>query len=308
MEPLWYEKEKQHDEREEKKKRFQDTPIVRELSELKRDTSITGPWEFVSNHKRYKVVYKASDRQYDPVSQISKFTHGEALQFEMGRFITDDPDVVDFLISMREFGNMFIAAFNVDRYKESRRENFGVSLKGDYGDYPKEPIPPTRRMTEEEEVGYLTQDVPEDFVVDSSEEVWPEETRPKIHTPSPEEVDNLLSTPYSPPANEKVDKLEERMQKMELILDALSDKLLTPKKLPEELTIDNVEAHTEQDEYYEEEPKKTFECKKCGKKGFTSGNAVREHRRSGECNRILARKLQREMAGAGVHTGMRTAR
>jgi len=294
MEELWYNREKESNERlkylasqDERLAQLSKTKVTSKLSDFTKDFSVTGPWMFVSNIKNLKIVYQASSRSFDAVTHISTYNRGTAIQFQMGRFVTDDPRVVDFLLSKSTFGSKFVAAFNVEEYKNSRRATLGMDLKETEPEVEEEYMPETIELSEEE---LAELDTPQGMLIEEDPE-RPYHMVPKSLS-TPETLRKALEEPYVPAPEDRVTKLEGKLAKLESMLEVLVERTLDKNETPEPM------ASTE---------KKGYTCNRCGMDGFTSGAEVARHRRTGECNRVLAERLA-QGAVRDVHTGMVRAR
>lgn len=305
MEELWYEKEKKLKER----KLFADDILVRTEDEL---FDSPDKWEFVSNLKKLKIVIEPSTRTIDSTSGVSTLHPGRYVEFRMGRFVTDDPGMVDFLLSKPECGSMFIPGFNIDDYKKQRRIALGLEEVDETASVTRKERPrlnlpsrnlETRELSVEERKAFDSDSDLSKYIGSTDEKESEVESESAIVMPDPQEMQRVLSTPYKPNPNERVDKMEDRLDKIENLLMNIAEKFQEPEPIPagvEEME-DVKEAFVVGDG--------RFKCTKCGAIGFDSPNAVTQHRKSGECNRFLARKLASEglVRPVTVRTGMTTA-
>lgn len=290
MEELWYKKEEDENayvSREQERREAANKPLIANVDEFIQGDISEGPWMFVSNIKNLRIVMSPSWRETDPVTKQSTYHQGKTIQFKVGRFHARSPQEVDFLISKRDFGSKFLAGFNIDEYRAWRRDVLGMPSREKPAMEKELSEVPVRELDVEEVGGYNTEElIGASDTIDSVK-------GSSIILPTSEETADLLAKPYSPPANERVEQLEDRMVKMEALMQAVADKILAP---------------TEEAPVEEPEPMEEYvgiRCRKCGQEGFTSGNAVAQHRKNGECNRNIARKLASENAPQ-MTTGMST--
>jgi len=309
MEELWYEKEKEQNAmrgslmaQEKRRNLYEQKEVTKRLDDFTVDTSVVGPWMFVSNIRNHKIVYKASSRVYDPTTQISTYKSGKAIQFEMGRFVTDDPKIVDFLISKRDFGSKFVAAFNVMAYKKARRYALGMEdeeiaevAEVKEAEAKKIPEVPVKELSPEE-LAALNEDIGQGQIIDDDEDPM---TTSSAAGSSAESFKEILSKPYKSSEDERFKELDNKIDKLASMMEVFMESSGSKGK-PEEPKM-----------YIENEAReKSYTCQRCGMDGFKSGNDVAQHRKVGECNAVLAKKLAQEAVAEApqVHTGMHTAR
>jgi hypothetical protein len=292
MEELWYKQEEKQALMEEAATQTREPPKLdttlppEMMKDISGDKSATGPWLFISNNRNLTIVRTPSRREVDQISGASTYYPGTKIKFNVGRFQTSDPEEVDFLISKKECGSHFTPAFNVEAYKAARRLIYDLPEKEVVQpvapNFPKFPGPMPKEEHQPVEEEDIIQDDQNDFF-----------NEPTIIIPTVEEADEVLQQPMT--VDPRVDELERKVDRIGVVLEAISSKLLK-----------DDEAEQKAVKPKEESEYKGYQCKRCGMTGFSSGYEVSQHRKSGECNRVLAERLVNDSTPKMV-TGPNTA-